>query len=317
MKLIHSPSNDPYFNLALEEYLFENFQENFILIYINSDSVVCGKHQNAVAESNSRFLFENEVPLIRRFSGGGTVYHDVGNINFSFITTGKDNKVIDFKRYAQPIVNFLRSLGIHAELSDRNDIMIEGFKVSGHAAHAKNKRALHHGTLLYNSDLEKLSLGLRSNPDKFESRAVKSVRSQVANISQYFDNNLDINEFVEMLGNSLIREFPMEGVFNIPDKDNGIIEKLIVDKYKTFDWNYGYGPDYKFHINIELGDEFTEMNISVSKGLIIEVEILKKTTFDQLLKQLEGTQHFWPLLSKKLTGLICENQSIKIIDQFF
>lgn len=255
--------------------------------------------------------------MIRRFSGGGTVFHDVGNINFSFIVTGKDSKVIDFKHYALPIVNFLRSLGIHAELSERNDILIEGFKVSGHAAHAKNKRSLHHGTLLYNSNLQKLSKGLKSTPDKFKSRAVQSVRSPVANVNQYFSNKLDISEFVEMLGDYLLKEFPTDGYYQLTNEDKVQVEKLVADKYKTFDWNYGYGPDYSFECQFEIDSESIELKIEVSKGVIVDVEILKKSTFDGALKELTGIRHFWQAMNKKLTDLFGEKQGNQLIDHFF
>ncbi len=314
MKIYLSPSSDPFYNLALEETLF-NLNENIILIYINRDSVICGKHQNAVAESNSRFLHEMKVPLIRRFSGGGTVYHDKGNVNFSFITTGADSKVIDFKKYAALVRDFLRTIQIKAEITDRNDLTIDGFKITGHAAHAKNKRALHHGTLLFDSRLQYLSEGLNSNREKFVSRAVESVRSKVTNISQYLDNSLNINEFVDMLILYLSNDLGANGEIVISDSQKNSIQLLADEKYKSFEWNYGYGPDYTFSISEDTGSGYLDLKFKVSKGCFEQVEVSKNTTFDAGWKDLTGKKHYWSdmedFFAKK------EVDTEKIIDLFF
>ena len=317
MFLLHSSSNDPYYNLALEEFLFEEKKEDVILIYINRDSIVCGKHQHVLGETNSRYVDEVNLPVLRRFSGGGTVYHDKGNINFSFITTGKDNKVIDFQRYAKPVVKFLKSLSVPAELTERHDITLEGFKISGHAAHAKNKRSLHHGTLLYEANLQKLSAALKSNPDKFKSRAVQSVRSRVANVQQYMEHRLDINEFVEMLGDHLAKEFKAGGNIVLSDSDREKIKKLAETKYKSFEWNFGYGPDYSFVVDTKIEDQIIKLELEVSESVFSRISVDKSTTFNLDWLSLTGKRHYWPDLGEILANLGGEDFKNQLIDHFF
>lgn len=317
MKLIWFSGDNPYFNLALEEFLFENSTEEFILIYINSDSVICGKHQTAVAESNSEFLNRNSIPLIRRFSGGGTVFHDTGNINLSFITTGKDSKVIDFRRYAESMVRFLLGKKINAQITERNDIAIDGFKVSGHAAHAKNKRALHHGTLLFDSRLQRLSEGLRSNNDKFISRAVKSVRSKVTNVRPYLKSDLSIDEFIEQLCDHLIFEFDVSGKYELSTTDIKEVEKLANEKYATFEWNYGYGPAYTFAVDFILSDNPIQLEFYVKEGIVVNIEFIQNSKFDDDWKSLIGEKHHWKNFSDRFLSSFGNDISNKILPNFF
>lgn len=317
MYFYYSPSANPFFNLALEEFLFENSTEDFVLIYINSDSVICGKHQTAVAESNAEFLFRNNIPLIRRFSGGGTVFHDNGNINLSFITTGKDSKVIDFRRYAESMVRFLAGLKINAQINERNDITIEGFKVSGHAAHAKNKRALHHGTLLYDSRLQRLSDGLRSNKDKFISRAVQSVRSKVTNVKPYLKNDLSINEFIEQLSHHLINEFSISGKYELSGTDKQEVENLANEKYTTYEWNYGYGPNYTFEVDFILSEKQIRLEFYVEEGIVTNIKFLQNSKFDDNWINLIGERHNWERFSKKFQISLGNKISKTILPNFF
>lgn len=307
-----SQSTDPHFNLALEEFLFRQ-KEDFILLYINSDAVICGKHQNAVAESNSQFLFENKVPLIRRFSGGGTVYHDKGNINLSFIHTGKDNKVIDFKKYALKIIDFLKDLGVEAVLSERHDIFVDGKKITGNAAHAKNKRALHHGTLLFNSDLDRLSLGLKSNKDKFKSRAVKSNRSPVTNLKDHLSSDIELDNFIQRLMKYLKKEFSSISKHTLQDIDIQEINNLSEEKYQTFKWNYGYGPKYSFEASFIIDKDDVLIKAEVEEGIIIAIESDSVVDWSTFI----GLNHEWSVISNKLVELFGEAKAKNLIHHFF
>lgn len=299
MRFYLSTGNDPTFNLAMEEYLFGREGEDFLFIYINSPSVICGKHQNAVAESNSAFLSAENIPLIRRFSGGGTVYHDGGNLNFSFICSHEAGKVIQFAHYARPVVDFLRSLGIKALLNQRNDIEVGGLKVSGHAAHARKLRAVHHGTLLYDANLQFLSASLRSSPSKFHSRAVKSVRSPVANLRNFLNRDLDVNEFTEMLSEHLLKSFNAGGTFSPDSGALQMVEKLAAEKYGNFSWNYGYSPEYRFEVSFP--KERTEglFRFGVKEGIISEIERLENGE-PGVLRELLGCRHYLPDLKRRM-----------------
>ena len=183
MICIKSDSNDPYFNLAAEEYLLKERKEDIYFQYINAPSVVIGKHQNALSEINLDYMNKNEILLARRISGGGAVYHDDGNLNYSFLTSEEAGDLIQFKKYTAPVIEILRLLGVEARLGKRNEILTDGGKISGTASHVYKNRTLHHGTLLFNSDLEKLAKCLYVDSSRIKDKAVKSVRSEVVNIS--------------------------------------------------------------------------------------------------------------------------------------
>ena len=199
MLCIVSKYYNPAFNLAAEEYLFKNFEEDIFFLYINSPAVVIGKHQNALAEINPEFIRENDVKVIRRLSGGGAVYHDEGNLNFSFHQTVADTSKISFKSFNEPIIDVLKQLNVNAEISKRNDIFVNEFKVSGHAEHVFRNRILSHGTLLFNANRENLSTALKNTSGTYKGKAIQSVRSKVANITEFLSSPLSINEFTQKI----------------------------------------------------------------------------------------------------------------------
>jgi lipoate---protein ligase len=162
MLCIYNPSTEPYFNMAAEEYLLKNFSANIFMLWRNDNAVVVGKHQNSLAEINHDFVQQNNIKVVRRLSGGGTVFHDLGNLNFTFITNGEGEELVNFRKFTQPILEVLLQLGVHAKFEGRNDLTINGLKFSGNAEHVFKKRTLHHGTLLFSSKISDLTQALKS-----------------------------------------------------------------------------------------------------------------------------------------------------------
>ncbi|PLX34289.1 MAG: hypothetical protein C0604_01860 [Clostridiales bacterium] len=201
MKYILNSSTDPYYNLALEEYCLKNvdMDEDYFLLWQNAPAIIVGKNQNTFEEINPRFVEENGIPVARRISGGGAVYHDFGNLNFTFIANIEDAATVDFKKYAEPIIEALKTLGIEAELSGRNDITIDGKKISGNAQRMYRKKLMQHGTLLFDVNIHDLVDSLNVKMDKITSKGIKSVRSRVTNIKEHLAEEIDIKAFWELI----------------------------------------------------------------------------------------------------------------------
>jgi len=274
MKCIVSPTTDPFFNLAAEEYFFSHLSSDILFLYCNEPAVVVGKHQNAIAEINPAFIYDNGIKVIRRLSGGGTVYHDTGNLNFSFHSTVADLSKISYSDFSVPVVEVLNSIGIPALINSRNDIVVDGVKVSGHAQHVFRNRVLSHGTLLINSDLEKLSASLKKSKGRYESKAIQSVRSEVSNISSFSDKEISVKIITELLLQYLIQTNSDSEIIEITENDSIEIQKLATEKYKTWEWNFGYSPPYHFQNEVRLNSgNSIGCNLSVEKGIIKEATI--------------------------------------------
>ena len=207
MLSIISNTKDIYFHLAVEEFLLKNRAEEFFMLWQSEPCVVVGKHQNALAEVHHRYLRAHHIPVARRLTGGGTVYHGPGNMNFTFIRNGEQGKLVDFKKFVRPVVKFLQLKGLPATIGTRNDLLIEGLKISGNAEHVFKQRVLHHGTLLFNADLEVLNTSIRVRPGRFRDKAVQSNRSEVTNIAAWLIRPQTIDEFSDELYQFLVNEF--------------------------------------------------------------------------------------------------------------
>ncbi len=269
MRCIISSSNNPYVNLATEEFFLKNSNEEFFLLYINTPCIIVGKHQNLLAEINNRFVYNNSITLARRISGGGTVYQDLNNLNFSFIHNCSNLDQMNFSRFTYPILNALLELGLNSEFSGRNDLLIDSKKVSGNAMHIYKNRVLSHGTLLFKSDLEQLSLALNTKPQKFVDKSIKSVRSKVTNISNYLGNPLTMDQFKEKLFNNIFYNSPSSYSKPIDDYELKSIIKISKEKFETWDWIFGYSPKYEFHnyFTTTSGEIYT-FDLYVEKGII-------------------------------------------------
>ena len=207
MKLYVLTTTNPHYNLAVEEFFFRHEREDVCMLWQNEPTVVIGKNQNAFVEVDTDALQRDGVHLARRITGGGAVYHDLGNVNFSFISKQNGETGLDFARFTAPILKALASLGVHAELSGRNDLLLDGQKFSGNAQYSANGRTLHHGTLLFDADLAALGRYLRPDEEKLKSKGISSVRSRVTNLAPHLQISATTGEFIELLARFLRAEY--------------------------------------------------------------------------------------------------------------
>jgi len=245
MLYIKSRNTDPHHNLALEQFVFEKLggKDNCFMLWQNNNSIIIGRHQNTLEEIDSDFVKEKNITVARRLSGGGAVYHDLGNLNFTFITAADKQKGIDFSAFCEPIRKALCSLGVPVEFSGRNDMTVEEKKFSGNAQYVKDGKVMHHGTILYDSDLQVLSQALKPPSDKIESRGIKSVKSRVTNIRPYMKTDMPVTDFWTALKNYFFEAFDMSE-FTLTAEHIAEVEELRQKIYSQWSWNYGNSPPY-------------------------------------------------------------------------
>ncbi len=268
-----SPYVNPYFNLASEEYLLKHFGEDLFLLYRNTPTIVVGKHQNTLAEINLPFVQEQGILVARRISGGGTVFHDQGNLNFAFFTSGKEGELVNYRKATLPIIDALKEMGLEVRLGKRNELLLKGRKISGTASHVFKNRVLHHGTLLFSSEMESLSEALRGEKDRFTDRAVKSVQSRVTNIRNHLEEPGDVETFQDRILNHMLR-IPGNSAYRFSEADLTEIKGLRDSKFSTWEWNFGYSPKYQFNKSISVKAGRLDFHMNVEKGIVRELKIL-------------------------------------------
>jgi lipoate-protein ligase A len=278
---IQRPHTDPYFNLAAEEYLLRTVEEDCFMLWVNEPSVVVGKHQNAFAEVDRQYVKAKNIPVIRRITGGGTVFHDPGNLNFSFISEGEKDKLVDFRRFTQPVIDYLQGRGLSARFEGKNDIRIDGLKVSGNAEHVYRNKVLHHGTLLFSSQLQNLNRAIRGQEALFRDKAVRSVRSKVANIADLLSEPITLDEFREGIVDHLKANNRNFQSVSLSRTDEQAIRQLADKKYRTWEWNFGYSPTFVFEKIIHFRDQKIEVRMEVKNGIIHE-SVARSVEGDQL-----------------------------------
>lgn len=307
MLLIQQTSTNPYFNIASEEFLLRYFLDDIFILYRNEPSIIVGKHQNTLAEINLEYVKKNKLNVIRRLSGGGTVYHDLGNLNYTFIANGKEGTLVDFKKFTQPIINVLQKLGVDAKLGGKNDIRIGDKKISGNAEHVYKNRVLHHGTLLFSSNLDELNESIKINPNTYSDKAVKSIRSEVSNISEFLKEPITVTEFADLIANHIKQAFPSSKSYQLNINDVKIINELVDTKYSTWDWNYGYSPTYTLKKEILIGENILGIMFSVDKGIIREIKLkgdfLNKENLLEIEQTLTNCPHDIDIITEKLSTI--------------
>ncbi|TLP91165.1 lipoate--protein ligase [Staphylococcus xylosus] len=308
MKFISNNNiTDPTLNLAMEEYVLKNMpkDDSYFLFYINRPSIIIGKNQNTIEEVNQSYIDEQGIDVVRRISGGGAVYHDTGNLNFSFVTDDDGNSFHNFQKFTEPIVEALKSLGVDAKLSGRNDIQVGEAKISGNAMVKVKDRMFSHGTLMLNSELDEVQNALKVNPAKIKSKGIKSVRSRVANISEFIDEPIDIDKFKEIILKSIFGETQVEE-YKLTDEDWRKIEKLSNEKYRTWEWNYGRNPKYNFEREEKFEKGFVQIKLDVKKGRIEHAKIFGdffgEGDITELENALEGTMHEFDSIEEALSN---------------
>lgn len=289
MLIIDSPSTDSYFNIASEEFLLSRFpKQELFLLYVNAPSIIVGKFQNTLAEINLDYVQEKEIKVVRRLTGGGAVYHDLGNLNFSFHTLAGESDFLDFSEFTQPVVALLNRLGVPARLEGRNDLLVDGKKFSGNAKTAKGGKVIQHGTILIDSQMAVLAEALKVNPLKFVDKAVKSNRARVTNLIEYLPTGSTNEGFKQLLIEEMLQNNPGSEMYEFSEADKEGIQKLIDEKYGTWDWNFGASPDYNFKKAIKIPAGFIELHLDVHRGFIEKARIFGDFFSAKPIEELEG-----------------------------
>lgn len=307
-------NNSCYFNHAAEEYLMNNFDDEVFMLWVNKPSILIGRNQNTMSELNMNYIDENGIDVVRRLSGGGAVYNDQGNINFTFISKidrEKKNIGNGFKKFALPVINALQSLGVDAVFTGRNDIVINGKKFSGNAQYFQKKKMLHHGTLLFDCDMGKLSFALKSKSLKFKDKAVKSVGSRVTNIKPHLDREMSLENFREYLKNYIMKSHGIDHVYEFNQEDLIKIKEIEKDRFKSWEWNYGRFAKYKYENSVKYPSGVIEYNLDVEGGVIRSISIFGDFFGESNIKELEamlvGMRHSMLELKEGLKDIRIDN----------
>jgi len=278
MKFIDNKGiTDPHINLAIEEYILQNFgeEDTYLLFYINEPSIIIGRNQNSVEEINTSYVDENGIKVVRRLSGGGAVYHDEGNLNFSFITKDDGDSFHNFAKFTQPVVEALNKIGVPAELIGRNDLLVDGRKISGNAQFSTKGRMFSHGTLMFDSEIEHVVSALNVSEKKIESKGIKSIRSRVANISEFLDENVTMAEFKALI---LRYIFSVDDVKDVPryeltEDDWQKVHEISEKRYQKWEWNYGKSPTFNIKHSHKFPSGLLDVRLDVKKGTIENCKI--------------------------------------------
>lgn len=297
MYIIDSPSQDAYFNIALEEYLLYKYPtQDIFLLYVNAPSIIVGKFQNTLAEINLDYVEKQNIKVVRRMSGGGAVYHDLGNLNFSFHTLLGGNDFMDFSKFTEPVIRLLNELEVPAKLEGRNDLLVDGKKFSGNAKLARNGKMIQHGTILFNSEMSVLGDALKVNPLKFVDKAVKSNRARVTNLAPYLAEGMITDDLKELLIEEMLELNEGAVIYQLTEEDKKGVEQLIEEKYKTWDWNFGFSPKYNFKNAKKIPAGFIEVHLDVERGGLIEKakifgDFFASKPIEELEEMLVGKNH--------------------------
>lgn len=288
-------STNPYFNLAAEEFLFSNFAtEDIFMLWRNEPTVVIGRFQNTLEEIHREYVHTNKIHVVRRLSGGGAVYHDLGNINFTLIKRNVTHGKIVFEELVQPLIETLSAFGVEAKFTGRNDITIDNRKFSGNAQYITANGLLHHGTILFDSDFSKLTQCLHVKEQKYVSKGVKSLPSRVTNVKEFLKNGVDIDVFSAALTKEFVATCDCRQMTIVQDMQESI-DKLVDERYGTWEWNYGGSPKYSFRQDRTFAGGTVTVFLQIDKGLITDGKIygdfFAYGNVEDIIKAVTGKRH--------------------------
>ncbi|MDR0239361.1 MAG: lipoate--protein ligase [Deltaproteobacteria bacterium] len=302
MRCILNPHTRPPFNLAAEEWLLRNSPEQVFMLWRNAPAVIVGRHQNTVAEIDQDFVRERGIAVIRRITGGGAVFHDLGNVNFSFVHLGHSAGGLDFARFTVPVLEALRAMGVPCEFDGRNDLLADGRKFSGNAQHIERDRVLHHGTLLFDASLADLTGALRPDPLKFQAKAVKSVPARVGMLKEYLPH-MDVEEFMGLLFAHLLRTLPGTRR-DLSGEEEEAIAELTRTRYENREWNFGASPPYGFARRTRIPAGVFDIRLDVQRGVVhaacIRGDFFALRPIEELEALLRGCPHEGAALAARL-----------------
>ena len=307
MFFIQNDCTDPAWNLALDEYLLTCFPGEVLTLWRNGPSVIIGKNQNALEEIDLDFVRAHQIPVVRRLTGGGAVFHDLGNINYTLIRPCEAGDFNNYAKFTRPIVDFLATLDVRAELSGRNDLLVDGLKFSGNAQAVRGERILHHGTLLFSADLSRLSGALRPPKLKLESKAVKSVSSRVTNLADHLPSPMPVGEFLARLRAYFLQAVPGLCPYTLTPADRDAVDRLRSTKYAAWDWNFGASPRYTWSRAAKFPFGLVDVRLDVEQGVIRSAafygDYFGRLDSDGLAAALAGLPHQREALSARLRTL--------------
>lgn len=309
MLLVIDNCTNPYWNLSAEEYLLKEFKEPVFRLWQNNNAIIIGRNQNALSEIDINFVEQNNIKVVRRLTGGGAVFHDLGNLNYTFIehkNASADTEAM-FRHFTAPIIDALNNIGVKAYLHGRNDLLIDQKKFSGNAICVSNNRVLQHGTLLFDSCINNLSGALKSKPEKFIGKSVQSNRSRVTNISSYLTRKMDITEFRNYLKDYICNKFKDIVPYNYTPEDIAAIDTLCKEKYSTYQWNFGNSPKYGFSKTEKFEGGIVELNMNVTNGVISQLNIMGDYFFtkptEEFCSYMIGVNHSYKEILEKLNSI--------------
>ncbi|EPW90974.1 lipoate--protein ligase [Streptococcus agalactiae] len=297
MKYIVNTSNDPAYNVALEAYAFQKLTDidEIFILWINEPAIIIGRHQNTIQEINKEFIDKNGIHVVRRLSGGGAVYHDLNNLNYTIISNNTQEGAFDFQTFSKPVIDTLAKLGVKAEFTGRNDLEINGQKFAGNAQAYYNGRMMHHGCLLFDVDMSVLGQALKVSKDKIESKGIKSVRARVTNIVDHLSDKITVQEFSDAILAQMKEEYPEMDEYVLSDAELSEIQAMRDNQFATWDWTYGKAPEYTIErgVRYPAGKITTYANVenSTIKSVKIFGDFFGVKPVDDIEKMLEGVRY--------------------------
>ncbi|HGI3146477.1 TPA: lipoate--protein ligase [Streptococcus agalactiae] len=297
MKYIVNTSNDPAYNVALEAYAFQKLTDidEIFILWINEPAIIIGRHQNTIQEINKEFIDKNGIYVVRRLSGGGAVYHDLNNLNYTIISNNTQEGAFDFQTFSKPVIDTLAKLGVKAEFTGRNDLEINGQKFAGNAQAYYKGRMMHHGCLLFDVDMSVLGQALKVSKDKIESKGIKSVRARVTNIVDHLSDKITVQEFSDAILAQMKEEYPEMDEYVLSDAELSEIQAMRDNQFATWDWTYGKAPEYTIErgVRYPAGKITTYANVenSTIKSVKIFGDFFGVKPVDDIEKMLEGVRY--------------------------